>query len=223
MFVPEKCLTLCTLIGNKRTYHKRAMPQTSSIHSSYSLSDQHWPYESSAYKEQENHEPYARIDSQPLDHQRLDRTKGISDKENGVISDRGMSYRSRSSSKSEGSNYTRATSSSRSRAAATAAEKATLTLGTRNRMSSKDTRQSIVLSSDYDVGSESSDTGSPTLPRQGSVRYRRQSGAQFNDKERELLLKSASLQTRRVSDAQAVMFFFFQLNHQCIKCIYLSH
>ncbi|KAG2180143.1 hypothetical protein INT43_003931, partial [Umbelopsis isabellina] len=179
------------------------MPQTSSIHSSYSLSDQHWPRESSAYKEQDEHEPYVRIENLPLDHQRLDRAKGVSDKENGLLLDRGTSYRSRSSSKSEGSNYTRATSSSRSRAAATAAEKASLTLSTRNRMSSRDTRQSIVLSSDYDVGSESSDTGSPTLPRQVSVRNRRQSRTQFNDKERELLLKSSSLQTRRVSDAQA--------------------
>lgn len=190
------------------------MSQSGSLSSPYNTTNQPWHYESDMNEEDDVNESLARLEKKHLDQQQqhLNRLRLLKERENGLASDQAHYRRSRTISRTEDSNYTRATSSSRSRAAATAAEKAGSISTNRKRVSSRDTRYSSTANqrSDYDTGSENGEPRSPTQSKYTTIKHRRPSAAaQITEIDKDLLLRSSSLQTRRVSDAQLVRVFSY--------------
>jgi hypothetical protein len=188
------------------------MSQSSSMHSLYSSTSHHWQYDQENNDDADISQSLDQLEKQRFDQQQehLNRTRLLKERESGNGFDQPHYQRTRTISRTEDSNYTKATSSSRSRAAATAAEKAGTGSITRKRLSTRDPRYPSITNQrpDYDtISSESSEVSSSTISSKSSgARQRRPSAAaHFAEKDRDFLLRSASLQTRRVSDAQLVI------------------
>ncbi|GAB5587642.1 serine/threonine protein kinase [Umbelopsis nana] len=176
------------------------------MQSSFNSTNPPWQYDPDTQDEDDINQSLARLEKQQLDQQQqhLNRLRLLKERENCSTTEQPHYQRSRTMSRTEDSNYTRATSSSRSRAAATAAEKAGSISTARKRVSSRDARHPSLANpkSDYDTGSENGEPLSPTYSKHSTRHKRPSAAAQFTEKDRDLLLRSSSLQTRRVSDAQ---------------------
>lgn len=188
------------------------MSQPSSMQSLYNTNNHHWQYDQESNNNGDISQSLAQLEKQRFDQQQehLNRIRLLKERESGHASDQPLYQRTRTISRTEDSNYSKATSSSRSRAAATAAEKAGAGSTTRKRISTRDPRYPPITNQrpEYDtISSESSEVSSSTISSKSSgARQRRPSAAaQSAEKDRDFLLRSASLQTRRVSDAQLVI------------------